>query len=288
MRSRFCDDVNQLLDGLTRPKIPAYCVSWPVHRQVISAPTRTQIAEALVPIGARLDGQLRTLNDNEKTLRELDPDEVWQLMPKIIRAAANDILAQSHDELYRAALFAMGLMPPLIALGSLLGNKNAISPMLFHRKTGLWYWPRIDPQDSFFSVSGVEDLVDNCGEITLKIALTAHPRAMRNTATTLGFPIVKIQAKSDLEGNGALGHPVEGLLFRQYMQELLHQLRENHGVHCVHLLPCASNAACVYFGQSYDSYHPKLIIYDFNENGEDMIARLKISNEQNRCMVASC
>lgn len=288
MRSRFCDDVNQLLDGLTRPKIPAYCVSWPVHQQVISAPTRTQIAEALVPIGARLDGHLRMLNDNEKTLRNLDPNDVWPLMPKLIESTAFEILAQSHNELYHAALFAMGLMPALIALGALLGNKNAISPMLFHRETGLWYWPRTDPQESSISVSGVEDLTDNCKEITLQIALTAHPSAFTVTSSSLGNRIVTVEAKRKLMGNGALGHPVEGQLFRQHIQELLHRLRENHGVHTVHLLPCASNAACVYLGQAYDSYHPKLVIYDFNEEGDDMIERLTVRNKKNRCLVELC
>ena len=288
MRSRFREDADQLLDNLARPKIPAFCICWPVHRQVISVPSLTQIAEALLPIGARLDGQIRRLNDNEKILRDADPDNVWPLMPTAIDAAATDILSQLHNQSYRAALFAMGLMPALIALGARLGNKNAITPMLLHRQVGLWYWPSAEPQGQFFTISGLERLKANCDEITIQIALTAHPRSMITTASTLGHPVVTVKANNNVMGNGALGHPLDGRQFRQRMQELLHGLRDIHSVKKVHLLPCASNAACVFLGQSYDSYHPELVIYDFADDGEEMIQRLILRNKKNKCIVSPC
>ena len=65
------------------------------------------------------------------------------------------------------------------------------------------------------------------------------------------------------------------------MQELLHRLKDAHGVQRVHVLPCASNAACVYWGQSFDSYHPELLVYDFAEKGECMVPRLRIANVRN-------
>lgn len=288
MRTRFCMDVNQLLNSLALPRIPAFCVSWPVHRQVVSLPTPTQIAEALVPIGARLDGSLSVLNDNDKLLRDLDPEEMWQLMPRTIEATANDILGRSHQESYRVALFAMGLMPALIALGALLGNKAAITPMLFHRKSSLWYWPRAEPEEHFYSVIGLDDLEKNCAEIVLELALTARPSSMRTTAASLGHPIVSIQANCKTMGNGAMGHPTEGRLLRSAMQELLHALRDSHKVQKVHLLPCASNAACVFFGQAFDSYHPQLVIYDFIDEGTRMTERLVVHNQNNKCEVSSC
>ena len=69
------------------------------------------------------------------------------------------------------------------------------------------------------------------------------------------------------------------------MQELLHQLRDAHGVQRVHVLPCASNAACVFSGQSFDSYHPELVIYDFAPMGGCMVPRLCIVNVNNESKV---
>lgn len=286
MRSRFREDVNGLLDMLSKPKIPAFCVSWPVHRQVISAPSLTQIAEALLPIGARLDGQLRRLNDNEKMLRELEPENVWSLMPTAVNTTAREILTQSHSDSYRAALFAMGLMPALIALGAKLGNKNAITPMLLHREHNLWFWPRKEPLKQFFTVTDLDDLPARCREVTLEIALTAYPESMKTTAATLGNPVLTVKAKASVMGNGALGHPSDGQLFRQRIQELLNRLSDEHGVNRVHLLPCASNAACVFLGQAFDSYHPEMCLYDFSENGKEMVRRMSLSNQQNECIVS--
>ena len=53
----------------------------------------------------------------------------------------------------------------------------------------------------------------------------------------------------------------------------------------VHVLPCASNAACVFFGQAFDSYHPDLLIYDFVSEGNGMVPRLEITNVDNECIV---
>ena len=288
IRSKFCENADKLLDGLSKPRIPAFCVSWPVHRQVISAPSVAQITESMRPIGARLDGQLRRLHDNDRTLRDADPNIVWSLMPDTIEATAADIIAQSSTESYRAALFAMGLMPALIALGARLGNKSAITPMLFHRESGLWYWPSQEPQGKFFTISGLGQVPPKSDDVVIEVALTARPESMATAASGLGFPVVTVEAQADRMGNGALAHPLDGRLFRQQMQELFHRLSDEHGVQRIHLLPCASNAACVFLGQAYDSHHPEIVIYDFCEDEQGMIERLAIANEQNRCVVSAC
>ena len=285
MRCRFCRDAKRLLDGLSKPSIPAYCVAWPVHQQTISLPSDLQIAEALMPIGARLDGQLHVLSDNEAVLKSADTDSFWGLMPTIIDRVAEQILMQSHVKAYRAALFAMGLMPSLIALGARLGNKCEITPMLRFRERGLWYWPENQPRGEFFGIEGLDDLSNSEHEICLKLALTASPEIMDTTTETLGYRVVSVVANEDVKGNGALGHPDDGNLFRQRMQELLHKLRDSHGVERIHLLPCASNAACVFFGQAFDSHHPELMIYDFDPAKGPMVARLRVRNIDNRCSV---
>ena len=285
MQSRFCKAATALLDALALAPTPAFCVAWPVHRQRIALPSSQQVARALKPIGARLDGQLRTVNDNEAVLRSLEGEDLWHAMGTVVEQTAADILLQAHEEGYRAALFAMGLMPSLIALGAKLGNKCEITPMLRYRENGLWYWPVNEPRGEFYSIEGIDRLSDRGDEACLLLGLTAVPEAMRSTAQSLGTRVVSVVARPEYLGNGALGHPDDGASFRQRMQELLHRLGDEHGVRRVHVLPCASNAACVFFGQSFDSYHPELVIYDFAPEGGWMVPRLRIANVNNESKV---
>ena len=131
----------------------------------------------------------------------------------------------------------------------------------------------------------MDQLSDLEGEVCLLLGLTAVPKAMHSTAESLGMGVVSVVARAEYLGNGALGHPGDGASFRQRMQELLHQLRDAHGVQRVHVLPCASNAACVYLGQSFDSYHPELVIYDFARTEGCMVPRLRIVNVDNESKV---
>lgn len=281
MRRRFRETATTLLDALALEPTPAFCVAWPIHRQRISLPSPQQIARALRPIGARLGGQLRTVSDNEAVLRSLEEEALWPVMGAAVEQTAADILQQAHMEGYRAALFAMGLMPALIALGAKLGNKCEITPMLRYRESGLWYWPANQPRGEFYTIEGTDSLSDQEGEVCLLLGLTAVPGAMRSTAESLGMSVVSVVARAEFLGNGALGHPDDGASFRQRMQELLHRLGDAHGVRRVHVLPCASNAACVFFGQSFDSHHPELMIYDFTPVGGRMAPRLRILNVDN-------
>ena len=179
----------------------------------------------------------------------------------------------------------MGLMPALIALGAKLGNKCEITPMLRYRESGLWYWPLGEPRGEFYSIEGLDRLSDREGEACLLLGLTAVPEAMRSTAESLGKSVVSVCARSEYLGNGALGHPDDGASFRQRMQELLHRLGDAHGVRRVHVLPCASNAVSVFFGQAFDSYHPELVIYDFAPEEGCMLPRLCVANVNNEPMV---
>ena len=285
MRRKFRRDAQVLLDGLSRIPIPAYCLVWPVHQQVISVPSAMHIAQALAPIGARLDGHPNVVGDNDEALRSADAEEIWRMMPKIIDRAADRIVMQTEGSSYRAALFAIGLMPALIALGAKLGNKCEITPMLRDRESGLWYWPAEEPRGEFYGIQGLENLSGNESEICLQLGLTARPRALEATSRAVGVQAVSVYAVEGLLGNGSLGHPIDGYVFRQRMQELLHELRDRHGVERIHVLPCASNAACVFFGQAFDRYHPELTVYDFEADGNLMVPRLRIWNRDNECVV---
>ena len=283
MRANFCRAASELLDGLSLPPVPVFCLSWPVHQQTISVPSSTQIAQSLAPVGVRINGLPHHLSDNESTLRSADGDALWALLATQVNAASEKLLMQLHDHSCRAALFAMGLMPALIALGAKLGNKSEITPMLRHRESNIWYWPASDGRGQFWEVTGADSLEGHHKEVVVSVALTAEPESMYRAAESLGCPHVRILAKEEYMGNGALGHPADGNLFRQRIQELMHFLADEHGVRLAHILPCASNAACVFLGQAFDSHHPEWHIYDFAEGV--MVPRLAIRNESNACMV---
>ena len=285
MRRRFCETATALLDALALEPTPAFCVAWPVHQQRITLPSPQHAARALKPIGARLDGRLRTVSDNEAVLRSLDSEDLWPVMSVAVERTATEILQQAHGERYRAALFAMGLMPSLVALGAKLGNKCEITPMLRYRENGLWYWPTDEPRGESYTIRGLDGLLAGENEVCLLLGLTAVPTVMRSTAEALGKSVVSVVARPEYLGNGAVGHPDDGASFRQRMQELLHRLGDAHGIRRVHLLPCASNAACVFFGQAFDGYHPELVIYDFAAEDVRMLPRLRVANVNNEAMV---
>ena len=53
-------------------------------------------------------------------------------------------------------------------------------------------------------------------------------------------------------------------------------MKHKYDVKRVHLLVCASNAACVFIGQAMDLHHPEIIAYDFVK--DDMLPHLIIKN----------
>lgn len=289
MRREFLERSNELLNGLSYEPVAVFSVLWPVHRQVIAPPSQLQIAQSLATMQCRMSAQMNVVSDNESVLREMDPEVVETVMRHSITITADRLLAQAHAVNFRAGLFAFGLMPHLIALGALLGNKGNFTPMLRYRDSGRWLWPDDAPYGHFFEIGGLQGLGSKEGEIILTLALTAEPKSLISTrdsvGSKLGLSHVVVKALPDRMGNGSLGHPSDGYLFTSEIQKLLHLLKDNHGVERVHVLPCASNAACVFFGQAFDSHHPELLVYDFNTSY--MSPSVLIRNRENKCEISA-
>ena len=108
MRRRFCETATTLLDTLALAPMPAFGVAWPVHRQTITLPSSQQVAQALKPVGARLDGVVRTVNDNEVVLRSLEGEFLWHAMGKAVEHTAADILMQAHGRGIPGSAFCNG------------------------------------------------------------------------------------------------------------------------------------------------------------------------------------
>ena len=211
----------------------------------------------------------------------LQPSEALKLAFVIVVAA----WCTKYRSLFKN--WKYGLMPYLIALGAMLGNKNNITPMLKYRDSGQWCWPLEKPIGSFYSINGLEDLADSENEVLITLALTAEPesliRARQEIAESIGAKHIIIKAYPEYMGNGALGHPDDGCAFTSSVQGLMHFLKDKKSVNKIHLFPCASNAACVFFGQAFDSHHADMLVYDFCE--QSMKPILLIANSENRCVI---
>lgn len=283
MRRDYGVAVKKLLRGLKYQPIPAFSILWPVHGAFMSAPSDLEISQCLEVINCRLFNEINDLSNNESTLRDLDIDRSWTILPESVEMTASKILQQAEGRNYKAGLFAIGLMPALIALGAKLGNKNNIIPMLRYRDGNKWVWPSEKPKGRFYNVLGEDGLSQTEKEVVLVLALTGEPNNFSESCNNIGAKIVTIRAHQDVMGNGSLAHPDDGFLFAADMQKLLHKLKNDHGVERIHLLPCASNAACVFFGMSFDNYHPEIQVYDFY--GTSMKPRIIISSEDQKCEV---
>jgi len=289
MKVNFNSTCSNLLNSLAYQPVPAFSILWPVAGNSVSGPTEIEISQCLSTSKTRLSNQLNTINDNESFLKATSDDAVWSIIAGEIERAANGINMQLHSYNYKAALFAFGPMPSLIALGAKLGNKNGIIPMMRFRDGGRWTWPSDRPLGKFYDLNGIEDLTSGEEEVIILLATTSNPRNLANAAEQIAknknAKVIEIRSKE--LGNGALAHPNDGIAFSADIQRLFHRLKSDFGVRNIHLLPCASNAVCVFFGQAFDNYHPNLTIYDFHK--KTMIPRLIVENKNNECrVVAAC
>lgn len=287
MRIEFCEVANSLLDGLKNEPIPVYAVLWPVNSQTVSTPTKLQISNSLSTLKSRMHGQLNTLSDNEELLCK-SPDILWQVMPSIIVNSADTIIQQIKNNGYKAALFGFGPTSALIGLGAKIGNKNSVVPMLRYRDSGQWSWPNNIASGKFYKIEGLEDLTER-SDFVVNIVLTAEPECLLNASEAVcsenNAQIITIRANSNSMGNGAIPHPEDGITFTAELQSILHKLQSEYGAKTIHLFACASNAASVFIGQAYDTHHPEVIVYDFDDN--TMVPRIRLKSDNHICHIST-
>jgi hypothetical protein len=287
MRIEFCEVANSLLDGLKNEPIPVYAILWPVNSQTVSTPTKLQIANSLSILKSRMHGQLNTLSDNEELLCK-SPDILWQAMPSIIVNSADTIIQQIKSNGYKAALFGFGPTSALIGLGAKIGNKNSVVPMLRYRDSGQWSWPNNLASGKFYKIEGLEGLTKST-DFVINIVLTAEPESLLTASEIVcaenNAQTITIRANSYSMGNGAIPHPDDGIAFTAELQSILHKLQSELGAKTIHLFACASNAASVFIGQAYDTHHPEVIVYDFDDN--TMVPRLRLRSENHVCHIST-
>ena len=209
-------------------------------------------------------------------------------MPAAIQTAADKIIQQTKSFGFNAALFGFGPTSALIGLGAIIGNKNAVTPMLRYRDSGSWYWPKIDPVGDFYEVIGFNNL-EKGTVFVVNIAFTAEPESLVNASKFVSektsAQIITIRAKTEFMGNGAIPHPDNGKNFTAKLQAIFHDLKSNYDAQTIHLFTCASNAASIFIGQAYDIHHPDVIVYDFAS--KTMVPRLRLKSENHKCRIVA-
>ncbi len=278
MRDNFKRVSDGLLEGLKFQPIPVFAVLWPVGNNVVSAPKNLEISQSLYRMKYRALGQLNVVFDNPPMLGDMSTDSSWSQLPSYIERAATAIIQQTSHEQHYAALYAFGMMPALIGLGAKLGNKSQITPMLFFRDSSSWKWPYHERKGKPFSINFIDKLESNDQEVILTLALTSNPNPFETYIKDSGLKHIQIIANDKCEGNDCISSPDEGRYLIKQVHDLLHELKTTHNIKVVHVLPCASNAACMFFGMAIDNYHPKMVIYDFN--GPTMSPKLSIKSDQ--------
>ncbi|MGK0272611.1 MAG: hypothetical protein ACI88H_003284 [Cocleimonas sp.] len=282
MRVEFGIIAESLLTGLSYQPIPVYSVLWPVNQSVISTPENREISSCLSLIHARMHGARNDIYDNDHFLRT-NPAMFNLAMPGIVKEAADSIIQQTKKHGHKAALFAFGPMPALVALGACLGNKSQFTPMLKYRDGNCWMWPNVSPVKDFYTIDDLKS-IESGDEFIISIALTAEPGNMVKAANEIiknnNAQIINIKANTTFLGNAAIPNPHDGMAFSSKLQSLFHSLKSDYHAKKIHLLVCASNAASVFIGQAYDLHHPEMLVYDFVKDG--MEPRILISNDSTK------
>ena len=118
----------------------------------------------------------------------------------------------------------------------------------------------IDPREDAFIIDEPE-IDPEQSEVIVSVKLTANAAMIDSTIDHLNQqaqdkrPVINIYPPRGYGyGNGAITHPLEGEKLANRLKDIFTNLNQIHGIEKVHLLVCASNAACVYIGQTVDRF----------------------------------
>lgn len=293
MRDKFIELAENLLDGLKYQPCLTFSILFPVRQNIIQKPTSMQIASSLAINYLRQSGSLLDLVSNETSHSDETNEQYWPLMKSAILRVSDKIISHCIHEKINVAIYALGSMPTLIALGATLGNKRGYIPILYNRQLGHWGWSKQRKEKDFFMIKNLEELNDNEEEVIISFAFTAEPGAFKQVLqeTNKTKNIKQIEVVGREFNNDCLSHPDAGNYFSNKLQTLFHKLREKNNVHKIHILPCMSNAASIYLGMAIDRHHPDFLLYEYadTEDGfKTMIPVLSICSRDGKTIVECC
>lgn len=278
MRGQYIYDKNMLLDLLAFTPVNAYSFCWPVNGQAISPPTAREVSGCLATSKLRPSGPLQIAEDSNSGFKDFKDDVFWSTAPEMLTRAHARMEQTSQQSGQSYGVFAMGPMPVLIGLGALIGNKSSAIPALRFRDSEQWVWPLEKASGSPVHILEPSIIPEGLESVIVRLELTASPDLFETKAEEIrrSESAVDIILAATVKSNGCIGHPDDGLEFQKQVNGLLHRIATEYHVKKVHLLPCASNAACIYFGRAIEQYHPEVVVYDFVSK-DSIVPRILIS-----------
>ena len=161
--------------------------------------------------------------------------------------------------------------------------------MLRYRDASSWMWPDLQPREDVLIIDEPE-IDSEQSEVIVSVKLTAPAAMIDSTIDHLNqqvqgvIPVINIYPPQSYGyGNGAIAHSLEDEKLASRLKDIFTNLNQIHGIEKVHLLICASNAACVYIGQAVYRFQPEFIVYDY---GTIMMEpKLRIYNDGNTTVI---
>ena len=286
MREEHVHLCNKLLDALNYTPVDIFFIPWGVNSQSVEKPNSVAISKSLSVFEHRALDNIISVNSGASESMDTD-NSFEENASKYIEKCVNRI----HDrtEGSGAAVFVLGPTFALIGFGAKFGNKSKLMPMLRYRDASSWMWPGVEPREDAFIIDEPE-IDSEQSEIIVSVKLTADAEMIDATIDHLNqqvqskLLVINIcPPKSYGYGNGAIAHPLEGEKLANRLKKVFTNLDQMYGIKKVHLLVCASNAACVYIGQAIDRLQPEFIVYDFGQ--EIMEPKLRIYNDGNTTVI---
>ncbi|AGP48310.1 hypothetical protein PSYCG_03875 [Psychrobacter sp. G] len=286
MRTIHVQLCNSLLNALSYTPVPIYFIPWSINGQSIEMPNPISISKSLSVVNCRAKHDLTPLEWGVSDSMQ-NSYEFHRRSSEHIENCVNQIKAWTKGS--SAAVFALGPSFALIGFGAKFGNKSKLMPMLRYRDASSWMWPGVQPREDAFIIDE-PDIDSEHSEVIVSIKLTFPAAMIDSTIDHLNqqaqnkLPVINIYPPGSYGyGNGAIAHPLEGEKLASRLKDIFTNLNQIHGIEKVHLLVCASNAACVYIGQAVDRFQPEFTVYDY---GTDMMEpKLRIYNDGNTTVV---
>lgn len=286
MRTIHVQLCNSLLNALSYTPVPIYFIPWSINGQSIEMPNPISISKSLSVVNCRAKHDLTPLEWGVSDSMQ-NSYEFHRRSSEHIENCVNQIKAWTKGS--SAAVFALGPSFALIGFGAKFGNKSKLMPMLRYRDASSWMWPGVQPREDAFIIDE-SDIDSEHSEVIVSIKLTFPAAMIDSTIDHLNqqaqnkLPVINIYPPGSYGyGNGAIAHPLEGEKLASRLKDIFTNLNQIHGIEKVHLLVCASNAACVYIGQAVDRFQPEFTVYDY---GTDMMEpKLRIYNDGNTTVV---
>ena len=286
MRTMHVQLCNSLLNALSYTPVPVYFIPWSVNGQSIETPDPMSISKSLSVVKCRPKNDLTPIDFGVPDSRH-SIQEFHRRCSEHIGNSVSQIKSWANGS--SAAVFALGPTFALIGFGAKSGNKSKLMPMLRYRDASSWMWPGVQPREDAFIIEE-PDIDSKHSEVIVSIKLTAPAPKIDKTIEYLNqtakteIPVINIYPPQSYGyGNGAIAHPLEGEKLASRLKDIFTNLNQVHGIKKVHLLVCASNAACVYIGQAVDRFQPEFIVYDYGT--EMMEPKLRIYNDGNTTVI---